>query len=159
MQHTCDDKTWNKKKSGVVFDTTIVRIYWMIGLHRIAETILFFPLRFSVFSLLVIIVQHCRHYISSVQQQFSVIPALSLTCNNWPFSSVTLWRFSFNNAHNFESYCHHRWPAAGGGGVEGFNPAPPTIRIFYKAEPNSKFRGKYIRNNIMSRNMWPRGNF
>jgi hypothetical protein len=28
----------------------------------------------------------------------------------------------------------------------GFNPPPPKFRSFDKAEPNSQFRGKYIRN-------------
>jgi hypothetical protein len=34
----------------------------------------------------------------------------------------------------------------GGGGVWVFN--PPKFRSFDKAEPNSQFRGKYIRNNL-----------
>jgi hypothetical protein len=34
----------------------------------------------------------------------------------------------------------------GGGGV-GVEP-PPKFRSFDKAEPNSQFRGKYIRNNL-----------
>ena len=34
------------------------------------------------------------------------------------------------------------------GGGWGFNPLPPKFRSFDKAEPNSQFRGKYIRNNL-----------
>jgi hypothetical protein len=35
------------------------------------------------------------------------------------------------------------------GGVWGVQPpTPPKFRSFYKAEPNSQFRGKYIRNNL-----------
>jgi hypothetical protein len=36
----------------------------------------------------------------------------------------------------------------GGGGLGGFN--PPKFRSFDKAEPNSQFRGKYIRNNSIT---------
>jgi hypothetical protein len=35
-----------------------------------------------------------------------------------------------------------------GGGVEGFKPHP-KFRSFEKAEPNSLFCGKYIRNNLI----------
>jgi hypothetical protein len=31
----------------------------------------------------------------------------------------------------------------------GFNRPPPKLRSFEKGEPNSKFRGKYIRNNLI----------
>jgi hypothetical protein len=31
----------------------------------------------------------------------------------------------------------------------GSNPPPPKFRSFDKAEPNSQFRGKYIRNNLI----------
>jgi hypothetical protein len=34
-------------------------------------------------------------------------------------------------------------------GVGVFNPHPPKFRSFDKAEPNSQFRGKYIRNNLI----------
>jgi hypothetical protein len=33
-------------------------------------------------------------------------------------------------------------------GVWGVQPPPPKFRSFDKAEPNSQFRGKYIRNNL-----------
>jgi hypothetical protein len=35
------------------------------------------------------------------------------------------------------------------GGFGGFTPSPPKFRNFDKAEPNSQFRGKYIRNLII----------
>ena len=35
-----------------------------------------------------------------------------------------------------------------GGGVWGVQPPPPKFLSFDKAEPNSQFRGKYIRNNL-----------
>jgi hypothetical protein len=34
-------------------------------------------------------------------------------------------------------------------GVGGFNPLPPKFRSFDKAQPNSNFRGKYTRNNLI----------
>jgi hypothetical protein len=34
------------------------------------------------------------------------------------------------------------------GGVWGVQPTPPKFRNFDKAEPNSQFRGKYIRNKL-----------
>jgi hypothetical protein len=34
-------------------------------------------------------------------------------------------------------------------GVGGFNPPSQKFRRFDKAEPNSQFRGKYIRNNLI----------
>jgi hypothetical protein len=33
-----------------------------------------------------------------------------------------------------------------GGGFGGFTPPPPKFRSFDKAETNSQFRGKYMRN-------------
>jgi hypothetical protein len=35
------------------------------------------------------------------------------------------------------------------GGLGGSTPHPPKFRSFGKAEPNSQFRGKYIRNNLI----------
>jgi hypothetical protein len=35
------------------------------------------------------------------------------------------------------------------GGFGGFNPHPPKFWSFDKAEPNSQFRGKYIRNYLV----------
>jgi hypothetical protein len=35
-------------------------------------------------------------------------------------------------------------------GFGGFNPPPPEIPTFAKAEPNSQFRGIYIRNNLIT---------
>jgi hypothetical protein len=35
------------------------------------------------------------------------------------------------------------------GSVGGFNPPYPKFRSFDKAEPNSQFRGKHIRNNLI----------
>jgi hypothetical protein len=40
---------------------------------------------------------------------------------------------------------HQQWRAVGGGAV--FKPPSPKFRSFDKAEPNSQFRGKYIRYN------------
>jgi hypothetical protein len=40
-------------------------------------------------------------------------------------------------------------PEEGGGVIGGFYPLPPKFRSFDKAEPNSHFRGKYIRNNLI----------
>jgi hypothetical protein len=39
---------------------------------------------------------------------------------------------------------YRQWRNGGGGGVQ----TPPKFRSFDKAEPNSQFRGKYIRNNL-----------
>jgi hypothetical protein len=36
-----------------------------------------------------------------------------------------------------------------GGGWGGANPPSPKFRSYDKAEPNSQFRGKYIRNNLI----------
>ena len=41
-----------------------------------------------------------------------------------------------------------QWRTEGGFRVFKPPPSPPKFRIFYKAEPNSQFRGKYIRNNL-----------
>jgi hypothetical protein len=38
----------------------------------------------------------------------------------------------------------HQWRTEG-----GFSPPPPKFQNFDKAEPNSQFRGKYIRNNLI----------
>jgi hypothetical protein len=40
-------------------------------------------------------------------------------------------------------------PRWGGLGVSNPPPHPPKFRSFYKAGPNSQFRGKYIRNNLI----------
>jgi hypothetical protein len=40
-------------------------------------------------------------------------------------------------------------PRGDGGTLGVFNPPPPKFRSFDKAEPNSQFRGKYIRNNLI----------
>jgi hypothetical protein len=53
--------------------------------------------------------------------------------------------------NNCEWYISTRWHTEGvGGGVGVFKPPPtPKLRSFDKAEPNSQFRGKYIRNNLI----------
>jgi hypothetical protein len=43
--------------------------------------------------------------------------------------------------------CALQWRTEGVGGLGGSN--PPKFRSFAKAEPNSQFRGIYIRNNLI----------
>jgi hypothetical protein len=50
------------------------------------------------------------------------------------------------------SYPDTQWRTDGGGYVRRLNPPPPPspkFRSFDKSEPNSQFRGKYIRNNLI----------
>jgi hypothetical protein len=60
--------------------------------------------------------------------------------------------------HYYYCYCSYYWPISKRWRIrcrsaqwctEGFQtPLPPKFRNFDKAEPNSPFRGKYIRNNL-----------
>ena len=57
-----------------------------------------------------------------------------------------------SNRENYELMAHesmagHSGVPRGGGGWDVQTP-PPKFRSFEKAEPNSQFRGKYIRNNL-----------
>jgi hypothetical protein len=44
---------------------------------------------------------------------------------------------------------YNQWRTEGEGGWGVQTPHPPKFWSFYKAEPNSLFCGKYIRNNII----------
>ena len=54
----------------------------------------------------------------------------------------------WNNPASLVINSHYQPVAYRRGGFGVFKPPPPKFRRFDKAEPNSQFRGKYIRNNL-----------
>jgi hypothetical protein len=63
----------------------------------------------------------------------------SLTCLHYKTNHIKLSRYSSSEGSAVQ------WRTEGG----VVNPPPPKFRSFDKAEPNSKFRGIYIRNNVI----------
>jgi hypothetical protein len=63
---------------------------------------------------------------------------------SWFFSKFA---FTFTSSYSTQHPGPRQWRTEGWFG--GFNPPPPKFLSFDKAEPNSQFRGKYIRNSLI----------
>jgi hypothetical protein len=73
------------------------------------------------------------------------LQARSSTCEKRLLASSCL---SVRPPDRMEQLSSHQWRTEGGG-FGGVQPPPPKFRGLAKAEPNSQFRGIYIRNNLI----------